>query len=402
MIDSSTSLIQKQSRDIVRLAMGSPASSSIPTTTFTELLGNASMEPSAFDYSATEGEPSLLTALSEFLAEQGGSTSQERLLITTGGMQGLDLACKILINPGDVVAVEAPTYTNAISTITSYQGEVVEVPCDDEGMRTDALADVAAGKARPKLIYTIPSFQNPSGTTLPLDRRRELLALAERWGAAVLEDDPYSMLRFSGDPLPSLQELAGDSVRVIAVHTFSKIIAPGLRVGWVNADAEIIELMVRARQGMDTCTNTLQQRLVASFIGEGRLADHLEQLRTEYARRKHAMQRALQREFAGTPTSWTDPEGGFFLWLTLPPTFDSEAAFPLALEEGVAYVPGNAFTLNGRFSNALRLAFSAEDTERLELGIARLRRTFDRQLTLDVEPGAPLACTPPAPSPRTP
>lgn len=360
--------------------MGSPASTSIPTEMFGELLRAEASDPSAFDYSATEGDPFLRTALGGFLAEQGRSISSDRLLITTGGMQGLDLACKILVGPGDTVAVECPTYTNATATVTGYRGDVMEIPCDDHGMQVDALADLAEATRPPKLIYTVPTFQNPAGTTLPLHRRHQLLDLAERWGAAILEDDPYSMLRFSGEPIPSFQELAGDSVRVITVQTFSKIIAPGLRVGWVIADADIVELMVRARQGMDTCTNTLQQRLVARFIADGGLTRHLEQLRTEYSTRKHAIQRALRTEFAGLDVHWTDPEGGFFLWLTLPAAFDSEAAFPVALEEGVAYVPGNAFTLNGRFDNALRVAFSAEDAERLHVGVARLRRAVDRQL----------------------
>lgn len=360
--------------------MGSPASSSIPTDTFSELLRSEAAEPSAFDYSATEGDPRLRAALGDLLAEEGQVTSPDELLITTGGMQGLDLACKILVDPGDTVVVERPTYTNATATITGYQGDVIEVPCDDEGMQVDALADLVGDARPPKLIYTVPTFQNPAGTTLPLRRRHRLVELAQQWGAVILEDDPYSMLRFGGEPVPSFQALAGDSVRVITVQTFSKIIAPGLRVGWVTADADVIDLMVRARQGMDTCTNTLQQRLVARFIAGGSLTGHLEQLRPEYSRRKHAIQEALRTEFAGMDVHWTDPEGGFFLWLTLPPAFDSEAAFPIALEEGVAYVPGNAFTPSGRFDNALRVAFSAEDPERLHLGVRRLRRTVDRQL----------------------
>jgi 2-aminoadipate transaminase len=380
-IDASTSLLQERPGDVIRLAMGSPARESIPTATFARLLVHESARADAFDYAATEGDPVLRGALIEFLGRNAHAPEPEQLLVTTGGMQGLDLVCKAFVGAGDTVAIEAPTYTNGAATIASYRGEMLEVPGDDNGMDVDALPRLAAQRARPpKLIYTIPTFQNPSGTTLTLERRLRLLELAAEWDAVILEDDPYSMLRFAGDPLPTLQQLAGDAVRVVGVQTFSKILAPGLRIGWVTAEPELIELMVKARQGMDTCTNTLQQRLVARFILEGHLDAHLAGLQEEYARRKRAMQRALVDELAGLDARWTDPQGGFFLWLELPEPFDADVAFPVALDEGVAYIPGSAFSVSGRFRNALRLAFSAEAPERLGVGVARLRRALDRQL----------------------
>jgi 2-aminoadipate transaminase len=297
-------------------------------------------------------------------------------------MQGLDLVCKLFVETGDLVAVESPTYTNGAATISGYEGRMVEVPGDADGMDVDALAQVADEYSDPpKLIYTIPTFQNPAGTTLSLERRERLIELAEEWGAVVLEDDPYSLLRFEGEDVPALRELGAGRVRVVGVRTFSKILAPGLRVGWVEAEPEIVARMIDARQGMDTCTAPPMQRLVARFLGEGHADAHLATLRGEYRRRKIALQHALHDELARIDASWTDPHGGFFLWLTLPPEIESEALFAVALEEGVAFIPGPAFSIGGRFSNALRLAFSAEAPDRVREGARRLARAIDRLLS---------------------
>jgi 2-aminoadipate transaminase len=379
-IDSSTSLLAEQQHDVVRLAMGSPAPEAIPSETFGELLGEvAAGGDAAFDYGPTEGDAALRAALLTFLTEQGVEAAADELLITSGGMQGLDLVCKLFVGAGDLVAVESPTYTNGTATISGYEGDMLEVPGDGDGMDVDALERLAGGHGTPpKLIYTIPTFQNPSGTTLSLARRERLIDLAADWDAVVLEDDPYSLLRFEGDPLPSLRELGAGRARVIAVHTFSKILAPGLRVGWVLAEPEVIERMIAARQSMDTCTAPPMQRLVARFLASGLADTHLEGLRGAYRERKRAMQLSLAEELGHLEPSWTDPQGGFFLWLTLPEAIDTEALFPHALADGVAYIPGRAFSIGGRFGNALRLAFSAEPPERAHEGIRRLHRAIER------------------------
>lgn len=378
-IDASTSIIQARPNDVVRLAMGSPAADFVPVELFGELLAAVAVDGAdAFDYGPTEGERSLREELLRCLAGRGEDVAPESLLVTTGGMQGLDLACKLFVDAGDLVVVESPTYTNGAATIAGYEGRIVEVPCDGDGMDVDALAELVAREpAPPKLIYTIPTFQNPSGTTLSPARRERLVELAERWGSLLLEDDPYSWLRFAGNELPSLRALAAGRVPVIAVQTFSKILAPGLRVGWTIAAPEVIARMVDARQAMDTCTNTLQQRLVARFLAGGHLDGHLDALRAEYGRRKVAMQAALGDELAGLDARWTDPEGGFFLWLTLPEGISAAALFTTALEQGVAFIPGPAFSVGGAFPSALRLAFSAEAPERAREGIRRLRRAID-------------------------
>jgi 2-aminoadipate transaminase len=370
-IDASTSLLQRQTHDIVRMAMGSPAREAIPSDTFGALLGELS--PSAFDYGPTEGEASLRGALVDYVG-----VDPDELLVTSGGMQGLDLVCKLFVEEGDLVTVEGPTYTNGAATISGYEGRMVEIPGDEDGMDIDALAAVPHEHGEtPKLIYTIPTFQNPAGTTLSLERRARLIELAADWGAVVLEDDPYGLLRFEGSDLPTLRELGVGRVRVIGVRTFSKILAPGLRVGWLEAEPEIVARMVDARQGMDTCTAPPMQQLVARFLADGHIDAHLATLRREYHRRKVALQQALHDELSGLDASWTDPHGGFFLWLTLPGV-DTEGLFPLALEEGVAYIPGPAFSIGGHFTDALRLAFSAEAPDRAREGVRRLARAIDR------------------------
>jgi 2-aminoadipate transaminase len=379
-IDSSTSLLQRQTHDVVRMAMGSPAREAIPSATFGALLGDLAADgAAAFDYGPTEGDATLRRALLDFLAGEGTALDPGELLITSGGMQGLDLVCKLFVEAGDLVAVESPTYTNGAATISGYEGRMVEIGGDDDGMDVEALAGIADEQGYPpKLIYTIPTFQNPAGTTLSLARRVRLIELAEEWGAVVLEDDPYGLLRFEGSELPTLRRLGAGRARVIGVRTFSKFLAPGLRVGWVEAEPAIVARMIDARQSMDTCTASLMQRLVARFLAEGHVDAHLATLRGEYRARKIALQQALQDELAGLDASWTDPHGGFFLWLTLPDGIDTQELFPIALEEGVAYIPGPAFSIGGRFPNALRLAFSAEAPARAREGVRRLARAIDR------------------------
>jgi 2-aminoadipate transaminase len=379
-IDSSTSLLASQTHDIVRFAMGSPAPEAIPTHTLAEIGVDAigAGAPEAFDYAATEGDPALRKALVEELAGTSDETTMARLTITSGGMQGLDLACKLFVDRGDLVVVESPTYTNGSATALSYQADLLEVPVDGDGMQVDVLADLVDRAGRtPKVIYAIPTFQNPSGASLSLERRHRLLELARSWGSVVIDDDPYGMLRFEGEPVPTLHELAEGDPLVFSVRTFSKIVAPGLRVGWVDTTPELQPLLINAKQAMDTCTNLPMQRLLARFLDGGHLDAHLATQRVEYGRRKRAMQQALATHFSGR-ARWTDPEGGFFLWVTFEPAVDTEALFPVALAEGVAIIPGNAFSPSKRFPDALRICFATTPPERIAVGVERLARAVDR------------------------
>ncbi|WP_019481766.1 aminotransferase-like domain-containing protein [Arthrobacter sp. TB 23] len=381
-IDSSTSLLAAQTHDIVRFAMGSPADEAIPLAEFRDIADKV-IDHSSMTYGATEGEPVLVKALVEYLAGTSDPTSEERVTITAGGMQGLDLACKIFINPGDLVIVESPTYTNGSATALSYGAELLEAPMDENGLIVEALPELvrAAGRT-PKAIYTIPNFQNPSGTTLSLPRRHQLLELAHEWNSVIIDDDPYGLLRFEGEDLPSLQALSPGDPLLFSVRTFSKILAPGLRVGWVDTDPALRQLVINAKQAMDTCANVPAQHIVAEFIRRGGLDSHLASLRTEYKRRKDSMQESLRRHLGDRVTT-TDPKGGFFLWLTLQgedAQISTTKLFETALAEGVAFIPGPALSASGKFGDALRLCFASTTPERAEEGIMRLRRAMDREL----------------------
>lgn len=378
-IDSSTSLLAAQTHDIVRFAMGAPAAEVIPTEQFRRIAGEVLTDES-FTYGATEGEPKLLETVVEHFSSPAGPLDPERLVITSGGMQGLDLAFKLFVAPGDLVVVESPTYTNGSGTALSYGADVLEVPVDEHGMDVDALETLVADAGRtPRMIYTIPNFQNPSGTTLSEDRRRRLLDLAHRWGTMILDDDPYGALRFSGQDVPGFQELSPDDPLVFSVRTFSKILAPGLRVGWVEADARLRKLLIAAKQAMDTCTNVPGQHIVERFVSQGGYDEHVAGLRTEYRRRKEAMDASVARHL-GDRVHTTDPEGGFFLWVTLQGE-DARVATPrlfeIALAEGVAFIPGPALSPAGNFRDAFRLCFASTTPERTEEGMGRLAHALD-------------------------
>lgn len=379
-IDSSTSLLASQTHDIVRFAMGAPAPEVIPTEKFAQISSTA-LDESSYTYGATEGEPGLIEAI---LAHQSAYTDdarEERIVVTSGGMQGLDLAFKLFTGPGDLVAVESPTYTNGTGTALAYGADILEVPVDSDGMDVDALEALVAEAGRtPKVIYTIPNFQNPSGTTLSEARRRRMLELAHQWGTIILDDDPYGELRFSGEHIPSFHQISPNDPLLFSVRTFSKILAPGLRVGWVDADPRLRPLLIAAKQTMDTCANVPAQHVVERFIRHGDYDAHLSGLRSEYRARKEAMASSIARHL-GERVRITDPEGGFFLWVTLQgedAAIDTTRLFEIALAEGVAFIPGPALSPAGRFRDAFRLCFASTSPERSEVGVQRLVTALDR------------------------
>ncbi|SIR65185.1 aminotransferase-like domain-containing protein [Williamsia sterculiae] len=379
MIDSSTSLLAAQRHDIVRFAMGSPADEAVPSDEFRQIAGEI-LDSSSFTYGATEGEPRLLGLLVDYLAGTADPASEDRLVITTGGMQGLDLACKLFVDPGDLVIVESPTYTNGSATALSYGAQLLEVPTDENGMDVDLLGDlVARTRQTPKAIYTIPTFQNPSGVTMSLERRKALLEMAHHWGAVIIDDDPYGLLRFTGEDVPTFRTLSPDDPLLFSVRTFSKILAPGWRVGWVDADPSLRQLLINGKQAMDTCTNVPNQHIVAEYISRGGLDEHLASLRVLYRERKDAMIAAVAKHLPGV-ASVTDPEGGFFCWMTLENEYadvDTRELFEIALAEGVAFIPGPALSPGGRFHNALRLCFASSTPERIDIGMQRLARSLE-------------------------
>lgn len=344
----------------------------------------------ALQYSATEGYRPLRELIAERMCAEGVPATADNVLITTGSQQGIDLVGKILLDPGDPVAVESPTYLAALQAWHAYEATFLAVPSDDRGMDVDALD---ALDSRPAMIYSLPNFQNPRGVTLTRERRDRLVRSARRQGSAILEDDPYHDLRFSGDHLPRLIALdaaldgsAPYSGNVIALGTFSKILAPGLRVGWVVAAPEVIGQLARAKQGTDLHTSTLDQMVSYEVLRSGYLRGHTAALVHAYRRRRDAMLDALQEHFP-VGARWTHPEGGMFLWVVLPEPLDAADLLRAAMEEKVAFVPGVGFHPDGAGCNTLRLNFSNAAPDRIREGIRRLRRALDALARVGGEDG---------------
>ncbi|UFA51401.1 PLP-dependent aminotransferase family protein [Deinococcus radiophilus] len=341
----------------------------------------------AVQYSTTEG----FLPLREWLAEHthlASPVTPDHIQIMTGGQQSLDLIAKILIDPGDTLLVETPTYMGAVQSFRPYRPNFAAVPTDEQGIDMDALAallrDLAAQGRTPKFIYTIPNFQNPTGRTLSLERRQLLLDLTEQYGVLVVEDDPYGQLRFSGESLPSLAALmlerTGDDTdqsHVIYCSSFSKTLAPGLRDAWVQAAAPIIDRLVLAKQGADMCSPTLNQMIVTELLPL--LPSQIARLRESYAGRAERMLRALGRELPSGVT-YTVPQGGMFLWLTLPEAVDTAAMLPRAVENGVAYMIGACFHALGGGHHTMRLCYSNAGLEQIDQGVAALAQTIQTEL----------------------
>lgn len=372
-IDSSTALLAQQEHDIVRFAMGAPGEDLIPVAELDASYARAA--EGRYNYGQSEGEPRLREQILKLSANSGVHSSDDRILVTTGGMQGLDIAFKLFVDPGDLVIIEAPTYTNGYATAMSYGADVLAVPVDHEGMMVEQLPALVEAKGKvPKAIYTVPNFQNPSGVTMSRARREELLRLAEDWGAIIIDDDPYGSLRFSGTHEPGFLELVPEHPLVFGVRTFSKIVAPGLRTGWIDVDPMVRERAIAAKQAMDTCSQVPAQHAVAQFLEDGHLVSHIARLLPLYAERKDVMRAELDRVF-GSAVRTTNPDGGFFLWVTFEGELagiDTEELFPRALEEGVAYIPGPAFTPDGSMRDSLRLCFATSSPERIHQGVGRL------------------------------
>lgn len=376
-IDQSTATLASQTHDIVRFAMGAPSDDLIPVADLDRIASGH--RAGRYGYGESSGEPALVEQIVRLAEHMGAPTARERITVTTGAMQGLDLIARLFVDDGDLVIVEGPTYTNANATMLAAGARLLEAPTDAHGLVVDALPDlVRFAGATPKVVYCVPTFQNPTGSTIPTQRRERLLELVEEWGAVLIDDDPYGMLRFDGEHVPTFAQLSGNAPSVLSVRTFSKLLAPGLRVGWLDVDPSLRDPLIRAKQAMDTCTSVPAQLLVADFLAADLLRSHLDRVIPLYAERKAHMRAALEREL-GQDAVATDPEGGFFLWLTLTGALadvDAEAAFDRALAEGVAYIPGPAFSTRGAFRNALRLCFATSEPARIDEGVARLARSL--------------------------
>jgi 2-aminoadipate transaminase len=320
----------------------------------------------------------------EVMAEEGMDVGTGDLLVTTGGQQVIDLVCKTLIDPGDVVVAEGPTYPGAVPTFSAYQADVVQIEMDHDGMQIDLLEQTLDQLERdgrvPKFIYTVPTFHNPAGVTMSLDRRRRLVQLAAQRELLVLEDNPYGLLRYEGQPLPPLYALDG-GVYVMYLGTFSKILSPGIRLGWCVAPPPVMEKVVLGKQAADLCTSTLTQYFVLEYFAEGRWREYVESLARIYRERRDAMLDALERHFP-PQAEWSRPEGGLFLWATLPDYIDTGDLLAKALRENVAFVPGAAAYVDARGSSSMRLNFSASEPDEIREGIRRIGQVVWEQVAL--------------------
>jgi 2-aminoadipate transaminase len=366
--------------DILSFAGGLPAPELFPVEAIRRAHEEVlSEEPrAALQYSTTEGVLALREWIAARLVRQGIDASADRMLITSGSQQGIDLAARVLINPGDAVAVEDPSYLAALQAMGNYDARFVTIASDDEGMRVDELERVAV-RENVRVVYLVPNFQNPKGTTLSLARRHQLVELAGRLGIAIIEDDPYGELRFRGEMLPSLAALDTKGV-VIRLGSFSKTLVPGLRIGFATGPGEVIRAMTVAKQATDLHTGTLAQRVAARLLTAFDYDGHLEMLRRVYGERCDAMLAALERHMP-KGMSWTHPDGGMFVWACLPTGLVAEDLFAAAIEEKVAFVPGSGFFAGTKHYGFMRLNYSNCAPALIEEGMGRLGRVMARAST---------------------
>ena len=379
-----------QSRDIISFAPGYPAPDTFPWADFSEITREllAGTDGSVLQYGPTRGLAPLLEAIVEIMRARDVKTTIDNLLITTGSQQGLDLVARVLLDPGDVMLVELPTYTGAITAFRNVQAEMVGVPQEGDGVDLTALDAIhqrlVSDGRRVRALYLVPNFQNPTGLLIGLEKRRRLLEWAERRDVLIVEDDPYRELYFEdssseGDVRPIRADDAQG--RVIYLSSFSKTLAPGYRVAWIEAPAPLAAKFELAKQAADLCTGALDQRVVYEAIRRGVLARQIPLLRRHYQAKRDVMVEALGSEFKDE-VRWPAPRGGFFLWATLPLQIDADAMVSRAVERGVIYVAGSAFFVDGGGHNVIRLAFSAPSHERIREGVSRLAAAVRDELAV--------------------
>jgi 2-aminoadipate transaminase len=366
--------------EVISFAGGLPAPDVFPVEEFSAACGQVLKEwgAQALQYGSTEGYLPLREMIARHTARYGISVNAENILITSGSQQALDLIGKVFINPGDRILVEEPTYLGALQAWNAYGAEYVTVPMDENGMVTDALDN--ALRSGVKFIYVLPNFQNPTGVTLSQERRQELIEIADRYGVPIIEDDPYGQLRYEGENLPTIVSMdneyrknGGNEYRgnVIYLSTFSKTLAPGLRLAWVIAPAHVIRKLVQAKQGADLHTATFNQ-IVAYEVARGGFIDrHIWLIRRVYGERRNIMLDAMEELFP-PGVKWTKPQGGLFLWGMLPIGMDTTEVFKIAVARKVAFVPGTSFFALGGGKNTMRLNFSYSNPDQIQIGIERL------------------------------
>jgi 2-aminoadipate transaminase len=363
--------------EIISLAGGMPDDRFFPVDRVIEASTFALKEygKKALQYGSTEGIKKLRILLMERMEKEGvRGLGLDNVIISTASQQGLSLVAQVFVNPGDTVIVEEPSYLGAIQAFGSMQAKFCTVPLDNDGMQMDVLEErlkeLQKAHIRPKFLYTVPNFHNPAGVTMSLERRKRLMELASEYNLLIVEDDPYGEIRFEGESLPSLLALAGKE-RVVALRTFSKISFPGLRLGWIVAREDIMNKIICGKQAADLCSPAMTQYICYEFISRGWLDEYVDVVRREYPRKKNAMITALEKYFPAN-ASWTNPQGGLFVWVKAPECIDTTAMFREAISAKVAYVVGIAFYPHRNDNCHMRLNFSAVDPDHITEGVHRL------------------------------
>ena len=373
-----------QQPDIISFAGGLPAPASFPTQDINEIACKVLKEDgaAALQYDATEGLTELREALVKMYQDYGVDCGLENLIITTASQQGLDLLGKVFVNPGDKVICGLPSYLGGISAFASYGAEMVGVPLDEKGMSAiklqETLEEMKQRGEKPKFIYIIPDFQNPAGITMPESRRLEIIDIAHVYDVLIVEDSPYREIRFEGEPQRLMYQL-DNTGHVITLGTFSKIVAPGFRIGWVLAHPDVNDKMVVAKQSADLCTPTFVQKIAAKYMKADCYLQNLNNTIEMYHKRRDLMLDGFRKHMPDGVT-WTEPEGGLFLFLTLPEYMDAEKLFHRAIEKKVAFVIGNVFYCDGKGQNTMRLNFSFVDEEQNIEGVKRLAEAIRQEM----------------------
>ena len=366
-----------QRPEVISFAGGLPAAETFPAEDIAGVTAKVLSEdgPRALQYSPTEGFPPLRKEIADRMnSKLGTNVEASEILITSGSQQGLDFTGKILLDPGDVVLCESPTYLGAINAFKAYEPQFVEIETDDDGMVVSDLERRLSGIPNARFIYVIPDFQNPSGNTWSLERRKGVMDLARRFEVPVIEDSPYAEVRFEGQSVPPLKSLEGNEW-VVFLGTFSKVFCPGLRLGWLSAAPELFQKYVFVKQAADLHTSTLGQMQLAGYLETYGLDRNIQGVIDLYRSRRDVMLRTMEAEFPDGIT-WTRPEGGMFLWITLPESLNAREILELCLVEDVAFVPGGAFFPNGGHENTLRMNYSTSSTERIEEGVKRMAKVL--------------------------
>jgi 2-aminoadipate transaminase len=357
--------------DLIFFSGGAPPAEQNPAGRLRQAMLDAWEEADAiYSYGESKGHEPLRRLIADRLAVRSTSVAPDNIIITNGSQQGLDLIARALFDPGDVVIIEGPTYFGALQAFDAYEVRYRVVPVDDEGIIPDELERALSEDPRPKALYTVPIFQNPTGVTISPERQRRIVDLAREHNVVIIEDDPYGELRFDGEPEPPLRSL---DPNVVYLGTFSKTLYPALRIGWMTVPPPLMPPVLDSKEAVDIQSDRFVQRAITRAASDGWLDHHLTEARALYLRRCEHMLAALRREMP-EGVRWTQPAGGFFIWLTLPGNLTADALMPIAAEERVAYLPGSFFYPDRRPSPSLRLGFSTLSRERIDEGIARLGR----------------------------